>query len=446
MKLQSQLSIAFTSLLLVIMTIVWYVIYSLILSLLIQDEQRQLEQTGEILVDILNEQYSSSNNIQQFYKVLEDQDLQLFLYDRNRDSVLFSTMATPVVQGFYENNDFANTNDSLWNYGNEKYVTSRILFLPELSGIELILLTPLDDLKVVQQNFFLRLFLIFLIGISIAVLLAYYFTRKLVTPLSQLKRQLKKIEKRQFDNIEHIKATGEIKEVADSVYDMARELQRYMNSQQTFFQNASHELKTPLMTIQGYAEGIKDGIFDKAETEKGLEVMVTEVNRLKGIINEMILLAKLDTEPTAYEPKEVKAKELIELVVDRALPLVNEKGIALNQQVENNIKIFADEEKLLRALLNVVFNGIRHAQTQVNIEATNYNGWTTIIVEDDGTGISEEIAPNIFHRFVKGKDGETGLGLAIARAIIEHSNGKIVVTQSLLGGAKFVITLPENKD
>src|SRR5699024_5273851 len=120
------------------------------------------------------------------------------------------------------------------------------------------------------------LFVIFLVGAMLAVWLSYYLTNKLVTPLSMLQRQLKKIEKRQFDDIKRVKATGEIKEVEQSVYEMASELQRYMNSQQVFFQNASHELKTPLMTIQGYAEGIKDGIFEGEDEEKGLEMMVAE--------------------------------------------------------------------------------------------------------------------------------------------------------------------------
>ena len=121
----------------------------------------------------------------------------------------------------------------------------------------------------------------------VVVILSYFLTNRLVTPLTRLKWQLKKIEKRQFDDIEPIQATGEIKEVAQSVYDMAAELERYITSQQIFFQNASHELKTPLMTIQGYAEGIKEKVFDPEEEEKGLEVMVTEVKRLKKIINEL---------------------------------------------------------------------------------------------------------------------------------------------------------------
>lgn len=440
MKLQYQLNAAFTTLLLVIMAVTGFVIYSLILDLLIQNEERQLEQKGELLVSILNEEYNSNENIQEISGFLRDQDLQLFMYDRRHQRVLYATMPDKVIKGFLLNNNITNDSEELWEYGKDKYVTSKILFYPPSSGLELILLTPLKDLQAVQQDFFVRLLIVFLVGSIAAVILSYFLTNKLVTPLSRLKWQLKKIEKRQFDKIERIKATGEIKEVEQSIHEMADELQRYMKSQQAFFQNASHELKTPLMTIQGYAEGIRDHVFSEEDKEKGLEIMVTEVNRLKKIINEMILLAKLDSEQTVYQTAEVSAKGLIDQVVDRILPLVNERGIILHHDADPAVTLIVAEEKLLRALLNLTFNGIRHAKKQVNIAVTKNNRLITITVEDDGEGIPENLLPHIFHRFVKGKNGETGLGLAIARAIVEQSDGKITVGDSDLGGAKFVLT------
>ncbi|MFD2044333.1 sensor histidine kinase [Ornithinibacillus salinisoli] len=440
MKLQYQLNAAFTALLLIIMAVTGYVIYSLILDLLIQDEQRQLEQKGEILVNVLNETYGTRKDIQEINAFLQEQDLQLFLYDRRQHTVLFSTMSNKVVSGFFTANDFSDANKELWEFGNDKFVTSRIMFYPESLGMELILLTPLQDIQVVQHNFIQRMFIVFLVGALVTVLLSYFLTNKLVTPLSRLKEQLKQIEKRKFDEVKPIKATGEIKEVAQSVYDMANELQRYINSQQTFFQNASHELKTPLMTIQGYAEGIKEHIFDEKDEEKGLEVMVKEVNRLKKIINEMILLAKLESEQSVYKREKVNAKELIDQVMDRILPVVNEKKLDLHHQVDQDVNLFVDEEKILQALLNLSFNAVRHATSQINITVSSKSRQSTqIIIEDDGEGIADELIPHIFHRFVKGKNGETGLGLAIARAIIEQSGGKIEVDKSQLGGAKFTV-------
>ncbi|MFC3039328.1 ATP-binding protein [Virgibacillus xinjiangensis] len=439
MKLQHQLNIAFTTLLVLIMGIASIVIYSLILDLLIEDERRQLEQSGEIIVNLMTDQYGSMN-IQNFNEVLEQQDLQLFLYDRNQDAVLFSTMSEDIAEGFYRTNDFSDDTEALWEFGGSNFVTSRILFYPESLGLELILLTPMSDISAVQQDFIFLIAVVFLIGAAIAVAISYFLTNRLVTPLTRLKWQMKKIEKRQFDQIEEIDATGEIEEVGQSVYEMAQELQRYIHSQQAFFQNASHELKTPLMTIQGYAEGIKDGIFDENDKEKGLEVMVTEVSRLKSIINEMTLLAKLDSAPEVYDEVEVDLGLLLERVSDRALPIANERGITLIHHADEGLSIMADEEKLLQAMLNLVFNGVRHAHTTVRVEARRSGSAVQLRVEDDGEGVPADMAPHIFHRFVKGKNGETGLGLAIARAVVEQSGGTIQLGNSTLGGAEFVVS------
>lgn len=437
MKLQYQLNIAFTTLLLVIMSVTGFVIYSLILDLLIQDEKAELEQKGEIVVQILNQESIRQPSVDQFSGFLQDQNLQLILYNRIQNRILDSTIQKQVVDEFLSDNDLSNIDKALWGLGNDKYVTSRILL--EGTGLELILLTPLNELQAVQHDFIKKLFIVFVIGAIAAVILSYFFTNKLVTPLTRLKWQLKKVEKRQFDAIEPIKATGEIKELEKSVFEMAGELQRYMESQQTFFQNASHELKTPLMTIQGYAEGIRDGIFDQDEKEKGLEVMVTEVSRLKKIINEMILLAKLDSEQSSYEPEDILLKDLVDQVLERALPITNEKEIRIEHQVDSSLRVHADPEKLLRALLNITFNGIRHANSKIYISVRQINRMITISIEDDGKGIDKDLIPQIFHRFIKGKQGETGLGLAIARAIVEQSGGNITVGSSDLGGAKFII-------
>src|SRR5699024_4880517 len=137
------------------------------------DEQRQLKQKGEILVNILNEQYGTAN-IGELSAFLEEQDLQLFLYDRRQNQVLYSSMPKDVVRGFVWNNDFSDDSEQLWNYRNDKYVTSRILFYPPETGLELILLTPLTDLRIVQQNFILRLMVVFIIGSLVAIGLSYF--------------------------------------------------------------------------------------------------------------------------------------------------------------------------------------------------------------------------------------------------------------------------------
>lgn len=438
MKLQTQITIAFTTLLIIIMSIVSIMIYSLILDVLIKNEREQLQEKGDILIQFL----MSEVNINNFGQLFGDESLQLFIYDGNTDQVVLSTLPENLIQYWMENYDISEYDQPLWKAGNERFVVSILPIYPDLLDQELVLVTPLDDLQEVQRELFGRLIFVFLIGIGIISILSHYLTKRLVTPLTKLKYQLKKIEKRKFDDVQRVKASGEIKEVEQSVYDMANELNRYIQSQHHFFQNASHELKTPLMTIQGYAEGIRDGVFEGEASERGLELIVAEISRLKKIINEMILLAKLDSEENIYKEETVKVADVITSTVDRALPIASEKQVEVTHVVETDAALFVDTEKLLRAMMNIVSNGVRHAESHVEIRAFVENKQLKITVEDDGEGIAQEMMPQLFQRFIKGKNGETGLGLAISRAIIERSNGSISVGQSKLGGAQFTITFP----
>lgn len=435
MRLQTQITIAFTTLLVIIMSVVAIMIYSLILDVLIQNEKDQLEEKGKILIEFL----LSDANPESLSQWLGEEQLQLFIYDRDQEQTLIRTLPQGLIDDWLVKYELSEEEQSLWIDGEERYVVSILSIFPDLLDRKLVLLTPLDDLQEVQNNFFSRLIIVFLIGIMIIVLFSHFLTKHFVTPLTKLKHQLKKIENRQFNDVERVKATGEIKEVEQSVNDMAIELKRYIQSQRQFFQNASHELKTPLMTIQGYAEGIRDGIFVDAESDRGLDVMVDEVARLKKIINEMILLAKLDSEENIYKEEFIKIDELITLTVERALPMASEKNVKLKQIVDKNITLYADHEKLLRAMMNIVTNGIRHADKQVVINVRKTVEHIELIVEDDGEGIAEDLLPKLFQRFIKGEGGETGLGLAISRAIIERSNGTITVSKSDLGGALFKI-------
>ncbi|WP_407271979.1 sensor histidine kinase [Radiobacillus sp. PE A8.2] len=438
MKLQYQLTAAFTTLLIVIMSVAAISIYSLLLDLLIQDEKRQLQENGEILVNLLYSE-RSFYNVQRLNELFENQNIQMFIYDEDINAIYYSNLPVEMVQQWAETYDFSEDGQPLWKAGNAQYVVSKLPLTALSSGMQLILVTPLVDLQAVQQTFLTRLLIIFVIGIAAAILLSHYLTKRLVTPLTRLKIQLKKIEKRKFDDIEEIKASGEIKEVEQSVLEMARELQRYIRSQRQFFQNASHELKTPLMTIQGYAEGIRDGVFEKEAAERGLEVVVAEIGRLKKIINEMILLAKLDSEENIYQEEQINVEELIKLTVDRALPLANERNIKLVHRAAPNLSLYADQQKLLQATMNIVTNAVRHASNQVLITVKEEYGIILIQIEDDGKGIAQELMPQLFQRFVKGEGGETGLGLAIARAIVERSGGSILADRSSLGGAMFTI-------
>ncbi|MCA0971139.1 HAMP domain-containing histidine kinase [Halobacillus litoralis] len=439
MKLHYQLNAAFTALILVLMTITAFFIYSLLMDMLILDERRQLEARADILIDVINDQSPSSGPT--LSQLVQDRNYPMLLFNQEEDVILFRTMPANIAQEWVLRYEGELVNQEVWAGGGERFVVYDFPLSPRSDQV-LVMATPLNDLQAVQSVFALRMIVVILIGLILAVLISYFFTRRLVTPLSRLKLELKKIEKRQFDQLEAVEATGEIKEVEQSVRNMASELSRYIHSQKQFFQNASHELKTPLQSIQGYAEGIRDGIFEGEAAEKGYNVMISETERLKKIVNEMILLAKLDSSEDVYHPERTDIMSLVTQAHDRLLPLAQEKGVALSIQTDESFYAEVDHERVLQAFINIISNAIRHAEHEVRVETFEKNQSLVVKVSDDGEGIPQELLSQLFERFMKGKGGETGLGLAISRAIVERSGGSIKAYNE--SGAVFEIELPSD--
>jgi len=320
-------------------------------------------------------------------------------------------------------------------------------FLVEVNAIPqgtLTLFTPVSKIKEIEQALLKRLLLVFGLGGMLMLLLSHLITRKLIKPLMKLKEELTKVKSRQFSKVKRVKAGGELGSVAQVVFEMADELNRFNRAQKQFFQNASHELKSPLMSIAGYAEGIRDGVFEGEGVYKGLDIILSESDRLKNLVTEMTLLAKLDSEEDIYQPSLVCLKDLLAETIERVNPMLVKKGITLHPSYDEHEQLIvrADQDKLLQAMLNVVTNAIRHADKNIYIHASAKKGRIEISVSDDGGGIPDELLPYLFHRFVKGKDGESGLGLAISRAIVERCGGLITAGNRKGGGAIFSLGFP----
>ncbi|CAM4396261.1 signal transduction histidine kinase [Paenibacillus endophyticus] len=313
-------------------------------------------------------------------------------------------------------------------------------------GGTLTLLTPISKIKLIEQSLLGRLLIVLCGGVIFAFLLSLMITRKLIKPLMKLQVELKKVKGRRFSEVKLIKADGEIGDVAKSVYELAGELNKYNVIQRQFIQNASHELKTPLMSISGYAEGIRDGIFEGEQVGKGLDIIMSESSRLKNIVTEMTLLAKLDGEEEHFKPDRVSLTEWIEETIERINPVLVKNHVTITTSIlprdRGKLAIYGDQDKLMQALLNVVSNAARHARSTILIQAGIGLDGIELSIIDDGEGISEELLPHLFHRFVKGKDGETGLGLAISRAIVERCGGMISAQNRPEGGAHIRLLFP----
>ena len=273
----------------------------------------------------------------------------------------------------------------------------------------------------------------------IALAVGIIQARSIAKPIILLKNRAERLSKRDFETKVEVETGDELEELALSINKMAVELKEYDTVQKKFLQNASHELKTPLMSIQGYAEGIKDGVFD--DNSKALDIIVDESIRLKNIVEELIFLSKLETMEDFYKFCPESVFEVIEKSIEKVNSIALKNNIQMKTILSRDAKINMDRDKFIQAMINILGNCLRYAKSEVTIAAFTDGKHYSISISDDGEGFDSSEIKDIFTRFYKGKKGNIGLGLAITKAIIERHGGAVEAGNRADGGAEFWIRL-----
>ena len=225
-------------------------------------------------------------------------------------------------------------------------------------------------------------------------------------------------------------------------FRFGRDIEKEAERQQTFFQNASHELKTPLMAIQGYAEGIQAGVMD---TASAAEVILKESDRMTELVDELLDISKIDMGRQPLALSEMDVRELLYDSIRAVEPTAAAGGIAIVPDFpEEPVMVSCDDTRLRRAVTNILSNGVRYARSELRLTCRTEKRHATIRIQDDGDGIAEEDLPHIFDRFYMGKSGKSGIGLALTREIIHLHKGTIRARNGDTG-AVFEISIPVSR-
>ena len=225
-------------------------------------------------------------------------------------------------------------------------------------------------------------------------------------------------------------------------FRFGRDIEKETERQQTFFQNASHELKTPLMAIQGYAEGIQAGVMD---TGSAAEVILAESDRMTELVDELLDISKIDMGRQPLTLSEMDVRELLYDSMRAVEPIAAGGGITITPDFpETPVMVSCDDTRLRRAVTNILSNGVRYARSELRLTCRADKRHVTIRIQDDGDGIAEEDLPHIFDRFYMGKSGKSGIGLALTREIIHLHKGTIRARNGDTG-AVFEISFPVSR-
>lgn len=256
-----------------------------------------------------------------------------------------------------------------------------------------------------------------------------------------------------------IKASLKYKELNKNLEQTAEELriknaekEQLEESKKRMLADLSHDLKTPMTTIQGYSKALYDGLVeDQEQKRRYLKFIYEKSIRVTALIDELFIFSKLDNPDSQINKEDKDICEFFREVIVEYYEMFAEKEMELDIHIPTKKILYRFDQKLLyRAISNLLENTIKYnpEQTMVYISLKESNDTITIEIGDDGTGINEEIAETLFDPFVRGdknrvNDGGSGLGLAITRKIVEKHDGNVYLnTKPIRGKTNFIIELP----
>jgi len=297
------------------------------------------------------------------------------------------------------------------------------------------------------------------ISAALATLAALLFSRTITRPLAILTNTAHVLASGDYSARAQTKARSELGELAETVNVMASRLERDVeelrsqeNLRRELIMNITHDLASPLTSIAGLGESLVDGVNQNREDyEKTGRVIVRETLRLRRLVKDLHVMAKLEAGAMQPQRKPLRLAAL----VDECLAVMTPEFERADVEPLNNISymlpvLWSDPDMLMRVFSNLCDNALRHTPPggTVTIEARQQDNMVEVAVTDSGKGIPSEALPRIFDRFYRADNsrqistGGSGLGLAIVRGIIEAHGGTVRAENAPQGGARIIFSLP----
>ena len=281
-----------------------------------------------------------------------------------------------------------------------------------------------------------------------ALLIGLLLSRQFLRPLSELTKAIRSMKGGELSQQVQVRTHDELGELAQTFNQMSAEIHHANQLRKQMTADIAHDLRTPLTVITGYLEGLRDGTL-KPTTER-FNVMYDETQLLRRLIDDLRTLSLADAGELTLVYQSVQPRELLEQIKQSFEPLAEEHQIQLQVQADDNLPVLQiDRERMAQVLANLVSNALRYTPEggMITLLARRQADRVELAVKDTGTGMEEDKLPYIFERFYRieqsryQSQGESGLGLAIAKSIVEAHHGAIKAESRLGGGTSITITL-----
>ncbi len=338
----------------------------------------------------------------------------------------------------------------LWTLLGNCILSSLLTFINIWLTAKLMFASPHDLLLATVLLFF---------ATGIAVVLGYFFSSAITDRIDHLQLAAEAISHGDLSARASLRGRDELASLAHTFNSMASQLQVTQRKQQELDRLrrdliawASHDLQTPLASMRAIVEALADGMVDDAETsQRYLRTVQREINSLSMLIDDLFQIAQLDAGGLTLDIRENSLTDLISDTLENFSELAKQREITLEGSVQPGLDpVKMDAARIDRVLNNLVSNALRHASMGSSIQVSAYRGPENVRVEvvDSGEGITPEDLPYVFERFYRSEKsrsrqtGGAGLGLAIAKGIVEAHGGVIGVESNPEVGTLFYFSLP----
>ena len=319
----------------------------------------------------------------------------------------------------------------------------KVKYIVQVASPQGLLNVALDGLKPL-------LFILLPLTVIVTGLAGAFLAKVTLRPVDHMIDTLKKITAENLKLRIHIPDTkDEIKRLADTFNDMIERLDKSFSSHQEFIQDISHELRTPLTILKGELEVTLKVLRSPEEYEEVLTSSLEEIGKMSRVIEDLLVLARFDNNQVALEIRRVDLGGTLSRVMDDMKILSEQKDIETSLSLQDNLILDGDEDQLRRLFVNVIDNAIKYTSRKgkIIVTANKDSDNAKVVISDTGIGIPEDELPYIFDRFYQVAKSRRanhgfGLGLSIARSIVESHRGTISAESQPGQGSTFIISLP----
>lgn len=295
-----------------------------------------------------------------------------------------------------------------------------------------------------QKSILIMIALIFCI--IIGSILMFFATKRISKPIKYISDVTKEVSKGNFDISINYENDDEIGVLAKNFNTMIKELKNMEYLRKDFISNVSHEFKTPIASIQGFVELLKNNEVSQDKKEEYINIIIDETERLSKLTSNMLKISRLDNQVIPNKQEEFSLDEQIRKIVLLLQDKWEEKEIGLNINLEDT-KFYGDKELIEQIWINIIENAIKFSnfKGEISINLKNFKNYIVIEVCDNGIGMSKEVQKRVFEKFYQGDNSRaregSGLGLSIVKRIIDIYKGDIEIESNIGVGTKFKVIL-----